>query len=211
VAALYNLIPPDTSSSPKFATRRMSSESLSGADLTLLVDRNIAYPEQVWYALAVFLFVVGCFQWGLSLHSKFARRRQHESDEETVSNHVHHKFSLRRIPLALINFYRVIAFRWTLEIGQTYTLNMAEIFVTLGYIALLLTYTYINSESSAHTRSNLRNPQCWITQPPPSKVRSLILNTGITAWPRLLPASFPLSRLSAQRTTSCLVGEMVMT
>ncbi|KAJ8584981.1 hypothetical protein M405DRAFT_936300 [Rhizopogon salebrosus TDB-379] len=125
----------------------MSSESLSGADLTLLVDRNIAYPEQVWYALAVFLFVVGCFQWGLSLHSKFARRRQHESDEETVSNHVHHKFSLRRIPLALINFYRVIAFRWTLEIGQTYTLNMAEIFVTLGYIALLLTYTYINTTS----------------------------------------------------------------
>ncbi|OJA15480.1 hypothetical protein AZE42_06344, partial [Rhizopogon vesiculosus] len=109
--------------------------------------RNIKYPEQLWYALAVFLFVVGCFQWGSSLHSKFARRRQHESDEETASNHVHHKFALRRIPLALINFYRVVAFRWTLEIGQTYTLNIAEVFVTLGYIALLYIYTFIDTTS----------------------------------------------------------------
>jgi hypothetical protein len=120
--------------------------SLPDADILSLIDRNIKYPEQVWYALAVFLFVVGCFQWGSSLHSKFARRRQHESDEETASNHVHHKFTLRRIPLALLNFYRVLAFRWSLEIGQTYTLNIAEIFVTLGYIALLYTYTFIDSK-----------------------------------------------------------------
>jgi hypothetical protein len=122
--------------------------SSSDADSTLITDRNTDYPEQVWYALAVFLSVVGCFQWGSSIHSKFARHRQHETDEETTSDRIHHKFALRRIPLALINFYRVVAFRWTLEIGQTYTINMAEICVTLGYIALLLTYTYINSKST---------------------------------------------------------------
>lgn len=121
--------------------------SLSEADITSLIDEDIGYPKQLWYALAVFLFVVGCFQWGSSLHSKFARRRQYESDEETVRSHVHYKFSLRHIPSTFINIYRVIAFRWTLEIGQTYTLNMAEVFVTLGYIALLLTYTFINSKS----------------------------------------------------------------
>ncbi|KAG1870842.1 ferric reductase NAD binding domain-containing protein, partial [Suillus subluteus] len=107
------------------------------------------YPEQVWYTIAAFLFVVGCFQWGLFLHSKFARRGHHGSDEETaVTNGVHHKFSLRRIPLAIINFYRVVAFRWTLEIGQSYTLNMAEVFVTVAYIALLLIYAFINSTSA---------------------------------------------------------------
>ena len=120
--------------------------AFSMTDLAELIDRNIHYPEQVWYALAVFLFIVGCFQWGSSLHSKFSRRRQYESDEETVNDHVHHNFSIRRIPLALINFYRVLAFRWTLEIGQTYTLNMAEILVTLLYIALLFTYSFINSK-----------------------------------------------------------------
>ncbi|OAX32318.1 hypothetical protein K503DRAFT_702225, partial [Rhizopogon vinicolor AM-OR11-026] len=122
--------------------------SLFDAELTQVIDRNIEYPKQIWYGLAIFLFVVGCFQWGSSLHSKFAKYQQQESDEESTSNnHIHYKFSLRRIPFAFINIYRVVAFRWTLEIGQTYTLNIAEIFVTLGYIALLYTYTFINTTS----------------------------------------------------------------
>lgn len=125
----------------------MSSSQFSEADLTLFEDENTKYPEQVWYTLAAFLFVIGCFQWGLFLHSKFARRGHHEFDEETTTtNGVHQKFSFRRIPLALINFYRVVAFRWTLEIGQSYTLNMAEVFVTVAYIVLLLIYAFINSK-----------------------------------------------------------------
>lgn len=126
----------------------MSSSPFSEADINLLIDENSSYPQQVWYTLATFLFVVGCFQWGLFLHSKFARRGHHASDEETaITNGVRHKFSLRRIPLAVINFYRVVAFRWTLEIGQSYTLNMAEVFVTVAYIALLLIYAFINTTS----------------------------------------------------------------
>ncbi|OJA09419.1 hypothetical protein AZE42_03069 [Rhizopogon vesiculosus] len=128
----------------------MSSSSKSETDrLTLLAPRDLGYPEQVWYALASFLFVVGCFQWGSFIHSKFAKRRRLEPDEETASNHIHrkHEYSLRRVPLAFINFYRVVAFRWTLEIGQTYIFNMAEVFITLAYIALLVTYSCINGTS----------------------------------------------------------------
>ncbi|KAG1894707.1 ferric reductase NAD binding domain-containing protein [Suillus fuscotomentosus] len=126
----------------------MSSSQFSEADLTLSSDEDIKYPEQVWYTLAAFLFVIGCFQWGLFLHSKFARRGHHEFDEETtITNGVHQKISLRRLPLAVINFYRVVAFRWTLEIGQSYTLNMAEVFVTVAYIVLLLIYAFINTTS----------------------------------------------------------------
>jgi ferric-chelate reductase len=123
------------------------SSDLSEADITVLVDENATYPEQVWYTIAAFLFIVGCFQWGSFVHSKFARRRHHDSDEETATtNVIQYKFSLRRIPLAIINFYRVVAFRWTLEIGQSYTLNVAEVFVTVAYIALLLIYAFINSK-----------------------------------------------------------------
>jgi ferric-chelate reductase len=123
------------------------SSDLSEADITVLVDENATYPEQVWYTIAAFLFIVGCFQWGSFVHSKFARRRHHDSDEETATtNDIQYKFSLRRIPLAIINFYRVVAFRWTLEIGQSYTLNVAEVFVTVAYIALLLIYAFINSK-----------------------------------------------------------------
>ncbi|KAG2057927.1 hypothetical protein BDR06DRAFT_987850 [Suillus hirtellus] len=117
-----------------------SSDQFSEADLTLFDDENTKYPEQVWYTLAAFLFVIGCFQWGLRGHHGF-------DEETTTTNGVHQKFSLRRIPLAVINFYRVVAFRWTLEIGQSYTLNMAEVFVTVAYIVLLLIYAFINTTS----------------------------------------------------------------
>lgn len=125
------------------------SSDLSEADIVALVGENVTYPEQVWYTIAAFLFVVGCFQWGSVVHSKFTGRKHYESDEETVTtNDIQHKrFSLRRIPLAIINFYRVVAFRWTLEIGQSYTLNMAEVFITVAYIALLLIYAFINTTS----------------------------------------------------------------
>ncbi|KAG1870853.1 FAD-binding domain-containing protein [Suillus subluteus] len=124
------------------------SSDFSEADIIALVRENDTYPEQVWYTIAAFLFVVGCFQWGSFVHSKFARRRHYECDEETVTaNDIQYKFSVRRIPLAIINFYRVVAFRWTLEIGQSYTLNMAEVFVTVAYIALLLIYAFINTTS----------------------------------------------------------------
>jgi predicted ferric reductase len=124
------------------------SSDLSEADITALVEENDTYPEQVWYTIAAFLFIIGCFQWGSFVHSKFARRRHYESDEETATtNDIQYKFSLRRIPLAIINFYRVVAFRWTLEIGQSYTLNMAEVLVTVAYIVLLLVYAFINTTS----------------------------------------------------------------
>ncbi|KAG1856390.1 ferric reductase like transmembrane component-domain-containing protein [Suillus subalutaceus] len=101
------------------------SSPFSKADINTIRLEDSAYPEQVWYTIAAFLFV-----------------------KTAVTNGVHHKFSLHRIPLAIINFYRVVAFRWTLEIGQSYTLNMAEVFVTVAYIALLLIYAFINTTSA---------------------------------------------------------------
>ncbi|KAG2112970.1 ferric reductase like transmembrane component-domain-containing protein [Suillus discolor] len=124
------------------------SSQVSKADITILTQQLDTYPQQVWVFIGVSLSIIGCFQWGSHIHSKFARRRHHESDEETAPIHnIQYKFSLRRIPLAIINFYRVVAFRWTLEIGKSYTLNMAEVLVTMTYIALLLTYAFINTTS----------------------------------------------------------------
>ncbi|OAX38133.1 hypothetical protein K503DRAFT_692081 [Rhizopogon vinicolor AM-OR11-026] len=124
--------------------------------LTLLAHRDLG-SEQVWYVLASFHFVVGCFQWGSSIHSKFARRRRLEPDEETASNHIHHKheYPLCRVPLAFVDFYRVAAFRWTLEIGQIYTINMAEVFITLAHIALTPALTVSQPDRD---RSKLPHP-----------------------------------------------------
>ncbi|EGO20038.1 hypothetical protein SERLADRAFT_442838 [Serpula lacrymans var. lacrymans S7.9] len=125
------------------------ARSTAPTDKTLRVERYTLYPEQVWYLFAVFIFVVGVFQWGSFLHSKFSRRHRRTgrtiNDPELASTSASRGLSLRRIPLALTNAYRVVAFRWTLEIGSSYTLNMAEVFVTIAYIVMLFIWAFINT------------------------------------------------------------------
>ncbi|KAG2346622.1 hypothetical protein BDR05DRAFT_959562 [Suillus weaverae] len=116
-------------------------------DKSLRSTRNNLYPLQAWYCIGLFIFIIATFQWISFLHSKFARRRQtsNASDPEHAAVHRRHAFSWRRIPLGLVNAYRVISFRWTLEFGKSYTLNMAEVFVTMAYIIFIFVWTFINT------------------------------------------------------------------
>lgn len=50
----------------------------------------------------------------------------------------------RRLPAALMHTFRVVAFRWTLSLGNSYTLNVAEIFLTAAYIAILFSWSFVN-------------------------------------------------------------------
>ncbi|KAH7909461.1 ferric reductase NAD binding domain-containing protein [Hygrophoropsis aurantiaca] len=137
-------------------------------DKILRNQRFNLYPLQAWYCLALFIFLVGCFQWGALLHSKFIRHgRQsehravdrlgktmtsgHHKDKDAEAGAgrqevpTRHGVSFRRVPLAIINAYRVVAFRWTLKIGQSYTLSVAEVSISIAYIAFLLIWTFINT------------------------------------------------------------------
>ncbi|KIJ12652.1 hypothetical protein PAXINDRAFT_14571 [Paxillus involutus ATCC 200175] len=115
-------------------------------DSTIRSGRNKHYPMQAWYCIGLFLFIIGVFQWTSVLHSKFARRRSLRSgDPELADGPRPRKFSFSRIAVALTNAYRVIAFRWTLEFGKSYTLNMAEVFVTITYIVFLYVWAFINT------------------------------------------------------------------
>jgi len=127
---------------------------IDGTDESLRVTRNKLYPMQAWYCIGGFIFLIAIFQWISFFHSKVSRR-SNDSDPEHASLHHHHGFSWRRLPLGLANAYRVIAFRWTLEIGQTYTLNMAEVFVTMAYIAFLFIWAFINSKSHSDATRTL--------------------------------------------------------
>ncbi|KAG2346403.1 hypothetical protein BDR05DRAFT_988089 [Suillus weaverae] len=116
-------------------------------DESLRITRNHLYPKQAWYCIGLFVFIIATFQRISFLHSKFAGRRQtsNASDPEHASVHRRYAFSWRRIPLGLVNSYRVISFRWTLEFGKSYTLNMAEVFVTMVYIIFIFVWTFINT------------------------------------------------------------------
>ncbi|KAH7908727.1 ferric reductase NAD binding domain-containing protein [Hygrophoropsis aurantiaca] len=132
-------------------------------DDSISSDRFTLYPKEAWYCLATFIFVVSCFNWGSTLHSKFARskpisEKEHDPDIEVNQSNIRHRPSLRRLPAAIVNAYRVIAFRWTLEFGKTYTLNLAEIFVTVAYIAFLLVWTFVNTTD---LEGNRASPAYW--------------------------------------------------
>ncbi|KAG1725636.1 uncharacterized protein EDB91DRAFT_1087050 [Suillus paluster] len=116
-------------------------------DDSLHTTRDTLYPMQAWYCIGIFIFVIAIFQWISFFHSKFSRKRSTSNGSDPEQAPVHHRrvFSWRRIPLGLVNAYRVIAFRWTVEIGKWYTLNVVEIFVTVAYISFLFIWAFINT------------------------------------------------------------------
>lgn len=94
--------------------------------------------------------MVAIFQLGSFLLSKRARLRlkveaKTEIDPENVICEANRSLSLRRLPLALVNAYRIAAFRCTVSIGS-YTLNFAEVFLTVTYIVIIFTWSFVNSK-----------------------------------------------------------------
>ncbi|KAG0697523.1 ferric reductase NAD binding domain-containing protein [Suillus ampliporus] len=129
-------------------------------DDSLQATRDQLYPMQAWYCIGLFIFIIAVFQWIPFFHSKFARSRptSNQSDPEQAVVPYRRVFPWCRIPVGLINAYRVIAFRWTLEIGKWYTLNMVEIFVTMAYISFLFVWAFINT---TNLEGHILDPTYW--------------------------------------------------
>ncbi|KAI1792303.1 ferric reductase NAD binding domain-containing protein [Ganoderma leucocontextum] len=128
-----------------------TSQGSASSDYVVLLARDKAYPQQLWWLIASFIALIAVFQFGSWALAKCSRRTpsrgQKTADAEAGgdSTSTGRAFSLRNVPTAIINAYRVVAFRWTLEIGQSYTLNFAEVFVTVAYIVALYTWEFANT------------------------------------------------------------------
>jgi len=103
------------------------------------------YAKQAWYGIGLFLFIIGLFNWSSILYSKFSVSRQGR-DMESLATPRPSSVSFRRLPVALLNSYRVIVFRWTLHIGETLCLSTAEITLTVAYIVYMYVWGFINSK-----------------------------------------------------------------
>ncbi|RPD56511.1 hypothetical protein L226DRAFT_456483 [Lentinus tigrinus ALCF2SS1-7] len=120
-------------------------------DKALRIARTRAYPHQLWWLIASFIALIAIFQflsWALTkVSSRSPSKAKKPADAEVggTPSATLRRFSWRNVSSALINLYRVVAFRWTLEIGQSYTLNLAEVFVTCGYIVALFTWEFVNT------------------------------------------------------------------
>ncbi|KAI0635361.1 iron reductase [Trametes polyzona] len=131
-----------------FSAQVLSARA-ANPDKPIRTGRNRAYPHQLWWFLASFIaFVALCqfFSWVATkiTATRSSRAPQVQGIEDGVRSTKH--VSWRRLPLALVNTFRVIAFRWTLNIGDSFTLTFAETAIVGGYFIALYIWCFINSE-----------------------------------------------------------------
>ncbi|KZT23202.1 iron reductase [Neolentinus lepideus HHB14362 ss-1] len=122
--------------------------STSSADRPIRAGRAKAYPKEIWWFIVSLIFLVSLCHLSNLLLSKFRQWRQSskKADPEGQGSVLRRgTLSLTRIPLALINLYRVIAFRCTLQIGSSYSLCLADVFLTCTYIAIIFGWALTNT------------------------------------------------------------------
>ncbi|KAG9309630.1 putative iron reductase [Chiua virens] len=108
---------------------------------TTSIQGIVLYPIQPYLVIAAVLLLVGCFKWSAYFYTKFNSRRRSTRDEESVQSS-RRATSALNLPLAIVKFYRVLAFRTTIGF-RSYVYNLAEAFVTVAYVTLLFVWTFI--------------------------------------------------------------------
>ncbi len=119
-------------------------------DMVIWYTRNQLYAKQVWWFVASFIGLVSVSQLLSWVASKAfapcpASTRHADSERQGMVRRRRRDWS--RLPLAFVNYFRVVAFRNTIDVGQVLNLTYAEAFITVGYIVGLFVWTFINSES----------------------------------------------------------------
>ena len=125
---------------------RALSSSLGNVDARAVVnpDRKIRnartseYPKQALYFIASFIALVSLCHL-LSLGYSYVTRHRPSEVQRRAS------ISVSRVPTALVDTFRALFFRWTIPLGSSFTLNLAELGLTVGYIGVLFSWTFVNS------------------------------------------------------------------
>ncbi|PPQ83706.1 hypothetical protein CVT24_008039 [Panaeolus cyanescens] len=116
----------------------MDAPSPQGPDRVIRLARFFSYPKQVIYLLVSFLALVSIVHY-LSLVQKYIRARRSSSTSRRKAGWA------VRLPLAIVDSFRALLFRWSIPVPFGYSLNIAEVGLTLAYLAVLLTWTFVNT------------------------------------------------------------------
>ncbi|KAF9478931.1 hypothetical protein BDN70DRAFT_879320 [Pholiota conissans] len=125
--------------------RAAKATSPTAIDKALRVARSWAYPKQILYLLASFTALLTIIHFASLTHRYLTRRRIYPSRKASDAEHA--PVQLQRLPLALADSLRALAFRWTVPIGFGYTLNVAEVFLAAAYMAIMFTWTFVNTKN----------------------------------------------------------------
>ncbi|KIM37179.1 hypothetical protein M413DRAFT_77388 [Hebeloma cylindrosporum] len=133
--------------------RTISFPSLGNVDAVVNPDKNIRnariveYPKQALYFIASFIALVSLCHF-FSLGYRYATRNRF-SDVQRRD-----RILLSRLPIALVDTLRALFFRQTIPIGSSFTLNLAELCLILGYLGVLFSWTFVNSTSTTGLRAD---------------------------------------------------------
>lgn len=107
------------------------------------------YPYEVWYIVAGFIFICGVVRIITTIHACLHRRGYFHVSEDSVEEPRRTRaISLRRLHLAAVNAYRIVAFRCIVPLGAGYTLNVAEVVLTAVYTFIMMFFTFVSCEFS---------------------------------------------------------------
>ncbi|KAH8827296.1 ferric reductase NAD binding domain-containing protein [Flagelloscypha sp. PMI_526] len=112
------------------------------------------YPRYLWYAIAGYVAAVSFCHWTSWLVNKVSANKQVPTADPETGAPPKRK-GLIRLPDALVNVFRVIAFRLTIPMGPNHTINVADIFTASAYVVLVFALTFINTTTlSGHKLSS---------------------------------------------------------
>ena len=129
-----------------FIARAVSSPSLGNVHAVVNPDRilrnarTVEYPKQAIYFIASFIALVSLCHF-ISLGNRYSTRNRASEAQRSTS------ISASRLPAALVDTFRAVFFRWTIPLAWSFTLNLAELGLTLGYIGVLFSWSFVNSTS----------------------------------------------------------------
>ena len=110
-------------------------------DKVIYNSHIIYYSHRVWFCIAgVILFVTLCRFTSLLCNARTGMQTPARLRTRGAVQY-------RRLPAAMLNTFRAIAFRWTVPISNSYTLNLAEVFLTAAYIAVVFIWALVNCKS----------------------------------------------------------------
>ena len=113
------------------------------------IARFFSYPKQVLYLLASFIALVSiCHFISLGYYFLTRHRRRTVPNGPPDGN----KIRWSRFPAAVLDTLRTLSFRYTIPLGANYTFNLAELGLTVGYIGVLFSWTFVNSKSIFYSK-----------------------------------------------------------
>lgn len=127
----------------------MANHAGMSPEILKIIRMNGEYPKDMWYFNAALIGLVALCNWtawALERVSTAPSPPTYDHEKSTTRVGALNKApsQLRRISSAIVNLFRIVAFRSTISFGGLFSINLAEMAVTCIYIIALFTWTFIN-------------------------------------------------------------------